>query len=175
MYDKLPVYVVDAVAEMVAAADAVLFPTLQKHITYIYDRPDKITALLKEYTESIKQKDKKYPLVALFQDFPEDRGETDFYSTTVIPKIIIATGSDQSWKSPQRYEANFKPVLYPIYYELLKQIASHRLIVTQDPNDIVHRKWDRPGTLPAAPGFNDFIDAIELQNTKLSFKKQDCK
>lgn len=169
----VPVYIVEIIGQVAQRVSDALLPTLAKPIFYTYGRPTQITTTLQELTQSIPQT-AKYPLIALFQDFPETRGnQNGYYANVTFPKIVIATLSDKSKKNQARYDDNFKPTLYPIYQEFMKQLARHSEIIIQDPNDIPHVKWDRPGTLPAAEGFNDFIDAIEITNLQLTFK-QNC-
>lgn len=162
-------YIVDIIGEVVAAVDAVLFPSLNKHILYEYGRSSQI---LKEVIKLGNNKDPKYPLFALFQDFPENT-DTFYYCKVRFPKILIANFTDNNWPNPKKYELNFKPVLYPIYNEFLKQLPRNKNIVGVD---FTHLKWDRPGTQPAADpklqgNFSDFLDGIELQNLDVTFKQ----
>lgn len=176
MIKTAPIYVVDVIGEVVAAADAVLFPTLNKHILYEYGRSIQILQDLTRLNGAISaDKKQKYPLFALFQDFPEDSG-TGYYCVVKFPKISIATLTQSTNPPPKRYAETFKPILYPIYLEFLNQLGRHKNIVGNDPGAFPHIKWDRPGTQPAAEpskgsNFNDYVDAIEIQNLQLTFKQ----
>jgi hypothetical protein len=174
--NEAPLYIVEIIGEVVAAADAVLFPTLNKHILYTYGRSIQILTQLQLLNEGIKQttKDSKYPLFALFQDFPEITN-TGYYCTVKFPKISIATLTNSTDDVPKRYAQTFKPILYPIYQEFFRQLGRHKNIVGNDPGAFNHIKWDRPGTQPEGDGkgsnFNDYVDAIEIQNLELTFKQ----
>lgn len=175
MANKAPIYVVDVIGEVVAAVDAVLFPTLNKHIFYQYGRSIQILNELLKLNTSITHKNEKYPLFALYQDFPEQNGG-GYYCTVKFPKIVIATITQSVDPVPKRYGATFKPTLYPIYEEFLRQLVRHKNIVANDPGQIPHIKWDRPGNTPAADktlatNFTDYFDAIEIQNLELTFKQ----
>jgi len=165
-----PVYIVDIIGEVVAAADAVLYPTLGKHLNYLYGRDIQTLQTLQELTNSVASKDKKYPLVYLAMDFPEDRGN-GYYADVTFPQLFIATSTGSTDKPDKRYAQTFKPVLYPIYYEILRQLAKHKSIVQQDPDSIIHRKYDRPGTQPAGKNFNDYLDGIDIERMQLTFNQ----
>lgn len=174
-----PLYIVDIIGEVVAAADAVLFPTLHKHILYTYGRSIQILQQLQSMNDGITSatKNGKYPLFALFQDFPETTGNgTGYYCTVTFPKISIATLTNSTDDPPTRYSQTFKPILYPIYQEFLRRLARHENTVVNDPAAIPHVKWDRPGTQPEGDktkgaNLNDYVDAIEIQNLQLTFKQ----
>lgn len=174
--NEAPLYVVDIIGEVVAAVSAKLFPTLNKNIDYQYGRSIQILTELQQKNNAINAvtKGSKYPLFALYQDFPESNN-TAYYVTVRFPKIVIATLTTSTDPTPKRYALTFKPVLYPIFEEFKRQLARHKNIVGNDPNAFPMIKWDRPGTQPAADksmgsNFNDYVDAIEIQNLELTFK-----
>lgn len=170
-----PLFIVDIIGEVVKAADAVLFPTLNKHILYEYGRSIQILRQLQLLNQSITQKEMKYPLFALFQPFSEDSGG-GYYATVKFPKISIAALTQNTDPVNQRYDKTFKPVLYPIYQEFLRQLCLHKNIVASDPGAIPHKHWDVPGsdqTTDQVKGanFNDIVDAIIIQDLQLTFKQ----
>jgi hypothetical protein len=171
-----PLYIVEVIEDVVKATDVALYSTLNKHIFYQYGRSIQILTQLQYLNGSIQSKGNKYPLFALFQDFPETNGGNGYYATVRFPKIIIATLTQSTDSVPKRYAETFKPILYPIYTEFLRQLVKHKNVVANDPGAIPHIKWDRPGSMPAADkkeagNFTDYVDAIELQNLELTFKQ----
>ena len=166
-----PLYIVDIIGQVVAATDAVLFPTLNKHIDYLYGRPTQILTQLQKMNGGTTTKDLKYPLIALFMDFPEQSGGSAYYAEVKFPKISIATLTTSTDTPAQRYPKTFKTTLYPILQEFLRQLALHPNIVGNDPNAFPKLKWDRPGTQPEGSNLNDYLDAIELNNLQLTFKQ----
>lgn len=79
----------------------------------------------------------------------------------------------------------FKPVLYPIYYSLLKQISKHNLTFAASPDLIPHDKWDRSFwgansiTSDKTGGtdrsmLNDYVDAIDIMNLQVKIDYQPC-
>lgn len=170
-----PLFVVDIIGQVVAKTDAVLFPTLNKHILYEYGRSIQILRQLTQLNGSITQKDAKYPLFALFQPFPEDSGG-GYYATVKFPKISIAALTQNTDSVATRYQKVFKPLLYPIYQEFLRQLCWHPNIVASDPGAIAHKHWDAPGYEAASAqekgiNLNDVVDAIIIQDLQLTFKQ----
>lgn len=182
MMDKAPVYIVDIIGEAVAATDAALFAdnasnavkTAGRHINYLYGRGDQILTKLLGKDSSPTLKNFKYPLIALIQDFGEERGGTGYYAAVRLPSILICTSTNSTDDVPKRYNQTFKPILYPIYYELLNQLARNTNIVAPNGAEgIVHTKFDRPGIPPDPKSqFTDFLDIMELQGLSLVIKQQ---
>lgn len=170
--DQSPVILVDVIQQVVQAADAVLFPKLGKHLDYQPGRSTQIQTELQKITQAatVAAKAGKYPLVGLFQDIPEQRGD-GYYATVKIPKIIIAVLTVNTDPVLARYDKNFRPILYPIYMEFMRQLARHKNIIASDPNAIPHVKFDRPGNQPAGQNMNDYLDAIEINNLELMLKQ----
>lgn len=154
--EKEPIYIVDIVRDCVP--DGVL---------YTFGRQIQILQYLQKLNNNGES---KYPLVALYQDFPEKRGlnSPKYYAQVMIPKILIACLTTSTDPPDVRYEFTFKPVLYPIYYYFIDALANHDNVVENDVDDITHIKWDRPGTMPTDVSHNEFIDAIEINNLTLT-------
>lgn len=160
---KEDVIVVDIFQHVIDSFQRVTKPT------YTYGRQIDILTFLQNKSDSISLGDTSYPLFALFQDFPVDRSG-GYYGVATIPKIIIACLTTSTDDPPTRYTKTFKPILYPIYYEFLRCLARSKYIVEGDPDFIPHVQWDRPGKMPVS-GSNSFIDAIEIQNLKITISQ----
>lgn len=127
----------------------------------------------------------KYPLIALFHDFDEQRGRQVGEYARLSLRLIIANNTSSEFIADQRYEKNFKPILYPIYESLLKQITLAKKDKWQyfnmyGENSIPHIKTDRLfwGTPTAyantANIFNDYLDCIDIRNLELSLDIKNC-
>jgi hypothetical protein len=178
--NTLPLYIVEMIGEVVAATDAALFAdtatntvkTAGKHLNYLYGRGDQIVSKLLSKDSAPTLKNYKYPLIALVQDFPEDDNrETNAYHATTLPSIIICTLTKGTDEVPKRYEQTFKPILYVIYKEFMKQLARHPANAgSLDPATIPHLRYDRPGAAPDPKSdFTDYLDIIELTNVEIYF------
>jgi hypothetical protein len=174
-----PKPVVRMFAEIVSAVSAKLLPVLQTavpeivEINYQFGHLKELIATMKEYESSANFRTKKYPLVALLMDFPEQMGDAGGYIGDVTLTIIIAHWTLPTLKAADRYTNNFEPILLPIYHELLRQIEASPYFITQSVNKIRHTKTDHPywgkGGLSDTQGnvFADYVDAIEISNLSL--------
>jgi hypothetical protein len=148
-----------------------------KDVNFLHGHPKEITDTLAEMTKNPTASAKKYPLIALFQDFEEDKS-TDFIR--IRPQLIIATMTKNTLKAADRYEFTFKPELYPIYDNLLEVIAKCGYFNEATVKQIKHIKidrlyWGRTGLYGSEKNiFNDFIDCIEIKELTLNVKPKSC-
>ena len=181
-----PVYVVDLMETVVNAVSAKLTTQLKLEdaaitgVHYQYGHPKEIINTLTKLGSAPTGKFNKYPLVALFQDFPETKGEIGFDSEVSL-HMIICKGTSPEYKAKQRMEKNFKPFLYPIYLELLNQLSLSGSFLVKSPGTISHTKIDR--MYWGADGLyvdglanqaNDYLDCIELRDFKIKVNLLNC-
>jgi hypothetical protein len=166
-------YIVDIIGSIVDAVRADYTPPTifsGNAPFYMYGHPLEIINTLSQKDKHSKLKYQKYPLIALFQDFEETKGQNQAINTDVSLNIVIAVNTDKNYNSEERYTNTFKTVLYPLYDLFLEKLAaSNYFAATQ--GSISHRKTDR--VYWGAQGterniFNDYLDAIELTNLELS-------
>ena len=168
MTTKQPVYMVDIFTECCdAMRTGTVLSNAQKPYS-TYGRVIQILDYLQTLNNSISNGGNKYPLIALYQDFPERRG-VGYYAQVTIPKIVIACLTTDTDSPPDRYYKTFKPILYHIYYEFLRQLSIHSNIVEREVDLIEHTKWDRIGTV--RDGQSEYIDSIEITNLKLTLSQ----
>lgn len=141
---------------------------------YMYGHPLEIINTLAAKENNGAYKFKKYPLIALFQDFEEEKGADQSINSSVSLNIVICVNSTIDFNSAERYTNSFKTVLYPLYNLLLDKISDSNYVnVTR--NAIPHIKidrvfWGKAGLYGGEANiFNDIIDAIEIQNLQLDF------
>lgn len=147
------------------------------------------TAHLVEVLENLQQLDAsnlsalKFPLVILLCDVPEriggrraSRGQYQYARCN----IIIATSTVSTFKQPERLEKNFKPVLYPIYYALLRAIQYSKYTSVYNSAELEHTKTDRYSwgkeAIYGNKGniANDYIDAIEIKDLDVKISNKFC-
>ena len=132
-----------------------------------HGHPLEIINTLKEKTADDTLKFKKFPLIALFEDFEMESQSGVFKSSTKL-NILFITDTDKNYKAADRYTNSFDAILTPIYTlfkkHLLRQKGVHVLHKTIDHNAIYHLYWGKKG-LYGNDGniFDDHIDAIELR------------
>lgn len=159
------------------------FKSLDPHITGVHYQHGHIIEIvdkLAQKDQSRTHKYKKYPLIALLQDFREVITRDANVYREVNLNILIVKSTLEVYSAKDRYEKNFKPFLYPIYYELLKELSSSRYILNYSPNRISHTKidrlfWGKQGAYGNTANIaNDKLDAIEIQNLNLKFNREKC-
>jgi hypothetical protein len=170
-------YVPDLIGSVVTAA----FDALNMEGFYDYGHYAEVTKQLTIKDQGISDAVRtKYPLVWLVMDFAEDYGRALDVYCEVNCQLIIANATDMNYTMAERRDENFLPILYPIYSELLYQFSQSPTFRRPPAQTIQHTKIDRPywdGKENGAGGqnlFNDFIDAIQIKNLKLSVAKLIC-
>ena len=117
------------------------------------------------------------PMVLLLEDTPIERGNTGYYGTGNFT-LLICKATQSKYTSQEREEVNFTPYLFPIYDELIHQIASYVGFVTtnQVPHTMTPRKWLGRIGLYGQEGniMNDFLDAVEISNLRLTINNTNC-
>jgi len=124
--DNPPYIVVDEMATVVEAARLALKEAAGgvgwDVLNYQYGYITELAETLQQWEETQEWREKKYPLVWLRQPFTIKRGEPNYYGTIPDLTLFIMNRTDVNYKAAQRMELNFKPILHPIYRELVKQI-----------------------------------------------------
>lgn len=187
-----PVYVVDVIEDVVTATSAAILATIQANETEIFGETT-IAALsyhkgsFDELIEDLSQKDgsreeryKKYPLIYLVRDFEEVRGREAGIYCSVSLRVIIVHQTEQTYKITDRETKVFRPVLYPIYNEFMRQLSLSPMINQSGVENLRHIKIDRAywgknqqqGSNKTA--LNDFVDAIEIRNLELKINYSYC-
>lgn len=139
---------------------------------YLHGHPLEIINTLKQYTASSEYRFKKFPLIALFEDFDASNKEGLFHTKAML-NVVILTDTDKNYDARLRYEKSFNTILTPIYKLLVEELIKSRKICTPR-NEIKHTPvnhlyWGKSGLYGNTGNmFDDYIDAIELKN--LDFK-----
>lgn len=171
------------IAEKVSArltAEMKAYDALITGVHYEHGHPMEIIETLGQKDESDTYRFRKYPLIALFQDFPERVSDRPGFQSEVTLHLIIARATVQDFKAAERYDYNFRPVLYPCYEALMEEIHRHHAFTTKSPSVIEHTKydrlyWGRQGLYGNEGNiFNDRIDCIEIRDLKLIVNKKIC-
>lgn len=118
----------------------------------------------------------KYPLVWLVQPFTISRVNGGYYGDVTLRMFIIQE-TVKTYKATERMANTFKPVIYPVYRELIDQILfrSDLFDGTMD-SHIPHSVTDRYyWGEEQSKALNDVFDCMEISNLKLKISnKQNC-
>lgn len=131
-----------------------------------------IVNTFKEAVTNVTYRHEMFPAICLLHDFPEVYNEKDERDVTL--NVLILTDTDKKFKAADRYTYSFDAILSPLYEKFKAGLIRSTAI---GGNYHPHTKYDRlywgreglynnTGNL-----FNDFIDAIEMENLKLRILK----
>lgn len=146
------------------------------NINYQFGYLMELQATLKEYSKTIQYSSLKYPLIWLVQPFTINRQDGGYYGDATL-RIFIIQESEAGLKARERMEQKFKPVLYPIYRELISQFLNatnifYGLMGGNLPHNVTDRYYwgeDQQSVI------NDVFDCMEISNMKLKISnKQNC-
>lgn len=116
-----PEYILVEVFQEIASAvkAALALPVLNYQYGYI----NELKETLIQYSKTPEFAVQKYPLLWLEQPFTIKRGRNDVYGEVEGGlRLFIIAGSTPTLKAKQRMEQIFKPIIHPIYRELLVQL-----------------------------------------------------
>lgn len=176
-----PIYVVDIMGDIVSKVNTAVIAELQAFdsmitkVNYEYGTYEEITKVLTLMSQQTDLQYQRYPLWALIMSFPEQHGQQVGIDGLEELNIIIARRSNNTDRTPARYEKNFKPVLYPVYLETLNQIDLDKRFLTQGVSMMPHTKIDYPyyNADDKANAFGDYVDAIQIK-IKLKINLKNC-
>lgn len=150
-----------------------------KHVYFMQGNIKEVANVLQQMANSREAKDKRYPLVVLFRDIAENVSinNNGLYSSFKA-RIGIFTLTNPTFRADEREAKNFKPILVPIFEELVYQLGKSSIFGKPTVSDLQIRKWDcyffgtEQGKQDAKGKnpFNDFIDAIDVESISLNLK-----
>lgn len=145
-------------------------------VHYQHGHPQEIDDTLQAWSKTPDNSGRKYPLIALFQDFDERRGVGAGVMAEINVDILIATMTRPELTASQRMAISFVPLLYPLYNQFVESVCRSGYFMGATPTSLQHTKTDRMfwGRNKAA-AFGDYVDAIHIQKMKLNVKKLNCK
>jgi hypothetical protein len=136
---------------------------------------------LDELNETLKQRDEnpsaaeelKFPMIWLSQPFnvDHDANKTHLYGSTVV-RVFIMNKSNQTDKASKRVTDNFKPVLIPIYVELLEQLNNH-IAISYEMGGRPHTHTERYWWDEQQEVFQSVVDIIDIQDLEISINNNE--
>jgi hypothetical protein len=151
-------------------ARAPLSVSIHPILVFDHGHPLEIVNTILQYTQHDTLKFEAFPRICLFHDFEEKIT----FEKQVSLNLVIVTDTAPEYSAPQRYTYSFDPILIPLYDLFIKQLSfSDNIQPTEGNNYFKHSKWDRlywgkDGLYGnTANIFNDFIDAIEINNLEI--------
>lgn len=136
-------------------------------LNYHYGHLMELRNRFRGITENPTYKFEQFPAIILVQDIQEKLMDIDYRRDATL-RLFILTDSKQEYSSVDRYTYTFEPILYPLEALFIKHLKLSNYIQAFDNG---YTRYDRLywGRVENAEGtatniFNDFIDAIEIEN-----------
>lgn len=141
-------------------------------LNYQYGYIEELNETLKQYTQNDRFEALKFPLIWLAQPFFIDRNKSNLYfGDTRNLSIFIIMQTSANYKAQDRMTNVFKPILYPIYLELLNQIRKESTVFDNE-YIIEHTLVDRYFWGEQQMYLNDKVDCIEISGMKLKINNK---
>lgn len=165
-----PEYIlVDEIGAVVAAVKVKLSLSV---LNYQYGYVNELKETLATYDKTATYAVQKFPLVYLVQPFTITRGDYRYFGKANGLEIFIINETVQDKKATQRMTDNFKPVIYPIYRELINQLAKAGAFVESVSGRIVHKTTDLYywGEDQQSKMINEVFDCMLINGLNLTIK-----
>jgi hypothetical protein len=144
-------------------------------LNYQYGYSRELNETLKQYASNDDFSVKKFPLVWLQQPFTIVKDLTGAVHGTILSlRLFICTGTEVNLKSTERMSKIFKPILYPIYYELMTQIDLSTGFHSTSADQINHTIIDRYFWAEDEEIIGDKVDCLVLDIQNLVIAKKYC-
>lgn len=162
--------------EMQVVIDAVKVALGIPVLNFQHGYVQELNQTLTQWEKSPTKSSMKFPLVWLAEPFTISRGlNIGLYGEADIDLYIINT-TRKDWKAKERMDNNFKPVIYPIYREILNQFTLIPTFVHVAVDQIKHVTTNRYfwGDNNKSV-LNDVIDCMKVSGLQLRIAdKQNC-
>jgi hypothetical protein len=112
-------------------------------LNYQFGYVTELVQTLQQYDADPSGESIKFPLVWFAEPVDINRGEPGIYGKVEDANIFIINATGKDWKAKDRIDNNFKPVLYPIYRELLKKIIASASFDDVDIEKLQHKVSNR--------------------------------
>lgn len=136
---------------------------------------DKLDVLSKPVTEHMK-----FPLIALFCPFNEQRNSPEYYTKAKV-RLLIACSSQKGWSNEQRLNTSFVNILRPIYNRFLEALREDGRFDFGYDEQVSHEysenySYGRYGAFTSTgEEVSEPIDAINISNLELKVKRPNCR
>lgn len=143
--------------------------TATMRLYFMHGHPLEIVNTLADKANASSYKGKRFPLIALYQDI-EENIRNEGYERIAPVTVIIANQTDPNYSAATRQDNNFDPILYKLEEGFKYCLKKSEYIggLKPDYNRIDRIYWGRNGIYGNEGNmFQDYIDAIELNNLEL--------
>lgn len=149
-------------------------------INYVFGNARYVKDRLDELSECPSGNVQKFPLIALFCPFNEQRNSLDYYTKAKV-RILIACATRRDWSNEQRRDYSFENILRPIYRAFLNALEEDGRFDFGYADIIAHEysenySYGKYGALTGTgEEVSEPIDAINITNLELTVKNKNCR
>lgn len=149
-------------------------------INYTFGNAQYVKDRLDELSKTAIGNEMKFPLIALFCPFNEQRNSPDYHTKAKV-RILIACSSMQQWSNEQRLDTSFRNVLRPIYNRFIEALREDGRLNFSYGGHVPHEysenySYGRYGALTGTgDAVSEPIDAINISNLELIVKHPNCR
>lgn len=136
---------------------------------------DSLDVLSKPVTDAVK-----FPLIALFCPFNEQRNSPEYYTKAKV-RVLIACSTSREWNNEQRLNTSFVNILRPIYNRFLEALKEDGRLDFGYNEQVPHEysenySYGRYGAFTSTgEEVSEPIDAINISNLELKVKLPNCR
>lgn len=149
-------------------------------INYVFGNAQYVADHLNELSKIPDENATKFPLIALFCPFNEQRNSDDFYTKAKV-RVLIACATKREWSNEQRREYSFENILRPIYRAFLNALLEdgrldfgYRYVISHEYSE--NYSYGKYGAhTSTGDAVSEPIDAINIMNLELTVKNQNCR
>lgn len=122
----------------------------------------------------------KFPLIALFCPFNEQRKSPEYYTKAKV-RVLIACSTSREWNNEQRLHTSFVNILRPIYNRFLEALKEDGRFDFGYDEHVSHEysenySYGRYGAFTSTgEAVSEPIDAINITNLELKVKNPNCR
>lgn len=149
-------------------------------IHYVFGNAQYVKDNLDELSKTPRGNEMKFPMIALFCPFNEQRNSPDYYTRAKV-RVLIACSSEKGWSNEQRLETSFRNILRPIYNRFLEALKADGRFDFGYDKHVAHEYSENYsyGRYGAHTGtgeeVSEPIDAINISNLELKVKHPNCR
>jgi hypothetical protein len=149
-------------------------------INYTFGNAQYVKDRLDELSKTPHGNEIKFPLIALFCPFNEQRNSPDYHSKAKV-RILIACSSRQQWSNEERLDTSFRNILRPIYGSFIEALKADGRFDFGYEGHVSHEysenySYGRYGAHTATgEAVSEPIDAINISNLELTVKNFNCR
>lgn len=149
-------------------------------INYTFGNAKYVKDKLDVLSKPVRNDTPKFPLIALFCPFNEQRNSPEYFTKAKV-KMLIACSTNKEWSNEQRLRTSFVNMLRPIYNRFIEALKEDGRFDFGYDEQVSHEysenySYGRYGAFTSTgEEVSEPIDAINISNLELKVKLPNCR